>query len=45
MLDFAHQYSASIDWSSQERAQSMLEATGAFEEGSMTVLRLPQPWD
>lgn len=46
MLDFAQRYSAAIDWSTQARAQRMLEATGAFDEDSATArIRLPEPWD
>ncbi|HEX4345118.1 MAG TPA: Fic family protein [Solirubrobacteraceae bacterium] len=45
-LDFAHRYSAMVDWSSRPHAQRMLEATGAFEEnGDSARIRLPEPWD
>jgi hypothetical protein len=45
-LDFAHRYSAQIDWESQPTAQRILEATGAFEEDPATArIRLPEPWD
>lgn len=45
-LDFAQRYAATIDWSSRESAQRMLEATGAFEDDPATArIRLPEPWD
>jgi hypothetical protein len=45
-LDFAHRYSAQVDWESQATAQRILEATGAFDENPTTArLRLPKPWD
>ena len=45
-LDFAHRYSAEINWESQTTAQRVLEATGAFDENPTTArLRLPDPRD
>ena len=46
MLDFAHRYSAAIDWSDENRAGPMLSATGAFDEDPAAArIRLPEPWD
>lgn len=46
MVDFAHRYSTAIDWSSQDRAERALGATGAFDEDPATArIRLPEPWD
>jgi len=44
-LDFAHRYSAQIDWESQPTAQRILESTGAFDESPTARIRLPDPWD
>ena len=46
MLDFAHRYSAAIDWSTLDGAERMLRATGAFDEDPASArIRLPEPWD
>ncbi|MDP2713130.1 MAG: Fic family protein [Solirubrobacteraceae bacterium] len=46
MLDFAHRYSIAIDWSTHDRAERMLRATGAFDEDPAAArIRLPEPWD
>jgi fido (protein-threonine AMPylation protein) len=42
MLDRAQSYTASIDWSTFERARTMLEETDAFAEGDDAKLKLPQ---
>jgi hypothetical protein len=46
MLDFAHRYSTAIDWSTHDRAERSLRATGAFDEDPAAArIRLPEPWD
>jgi hypothetical protein len=42
MLDYAQQYTHSIDWSDLQAARHMLEQTGAFSEGENARLRLPE---
>ena len=44
-LDFAHRYSAEINWESQATAQRILDSTGAFDEGPTARIRVPDPWD
>jgi Fic family protein len=45
-LDFAHRYSANVNWESQHTAQRILEDTGAFDENPATArIRVPEPWD
>lgn len=40
MLDAAQSYTAAIDWSTFERARTMLEDTNAFAEGEQAKLKL-----
>lgn len=42
MLDYAQRYTHAIDWSTLGAARSMLEQTGAFAEGELARLRLPE---
>jgi hypothetical protein len=41
MLDVAQSYTGMIDWSTFDRARSMLEDTNAFAEGADAKLRIP----
>lgn len=46
MLDFAHRYTTAIDWSTHDRAERALRATGAYDEDPAAArIRLPEPWD
>jgi hypothetical protein len=41
MLDRAQDYTHSIDWSTLERARTMLDETNAFAEGDDAKLKSP----
>lgn len=41
MLDYAQRYTHGIDWGTLGGARAMLEQTGAFSEGEVARLRLP----
>lgn len=42
VLNRAQQYTHAINWNDLDTARTMLEQTGAFEEGPDTKLRMPK---
>jgi Fic family protein len=42
MLDYAQRYTHAIDWRTLTAARAMLDQTGAFAQGELARLRLPE---